>query len=175
MESPAIVIRRAGLDDAAALSMIGAATFLETYAHMIGITDMVAHNGAKNSFDAWRGFARHPDAAIWIAEMPVTGVPVGYALLTTPDLPIELKPEDIELRRIYLLSKWQGGGLGRRLIEQTIGYARAMGKRRFLIGVYSENASAIAFYRRIGCDLIGTRTFQIGDATFNDLIFGMDL
>ncbi|MET0374709.1 MAG: GNAT family N-acetyltransferase [Rhizorhabdus sp.] len=175
MDGPAIVIRRAGLEDAAALSMIGAASFLESYAHMIGIADMVAHNGVKNSSDAWRGFARDPDAATWIAEMPVTGVPIGYALLTAPDLPIDLKPEDIELRRIYLLSKWQRGGLGRRLIEQAIGYARAMGKRRFLIGVYSENEGAIAFYRRMGCDLVGTRTFQVGDATFNDLIFGMNL
>lgn len=169
------VIRRAGPDDVAALSLIGAATFVETYAHMIGIADMIAHVGATNSVDAWRGFARDPDAAIWIAEMPKTAAPLGYALLTSPDLPIELHAEDIELRRIYLLSKWHGGGAGRRLIEQAIGYARAMGKRRFLIGVYSENTGAIGFYRRMGCELVGTRSFQVGDTIFNDLIFGMDL
>lgn len=169
------VIRRAGLEDAAALAMVGAATFLETYAHMIGVADMVAHVGATNSIDAWRGFARDPHAAMWIAELPETAAPVGYALLTAPELPIELRAEDVELRRIYLLSKWHGGGLGRRLIEQAIGYARAMGKRRLLIGVYSENNAAIGFYRRIGCDLAGTRSFRVGGATFNDLIFGMAL
>ena len=155
--------------------MIGAATFLESYAHMIGVADMIAHIGDKNSTDAWRGFARDPDCATWIAEMPQTAVPVGYALLTSPDLPIDLRPEDIELRRIYFLSKFHGRGLGRRLIEQAIGYARAMGKRRFLIGVYSENIGAIGFYQRMGCALIGTRRFRVGGAEFNDLIFGMDL
>ena len=169
------VIRRAGPEDAAALAMIGAATFLESYAHMIGVADLVAHIGATNSVDAWRGFARHPNAAMWIAELPETAAPIGYALLTAPDLPIELRAEDVELRRIYLLSKWHGGGLGRRLIEQAIGYARAMGKRRLLIGVYSENSGAIGFYRRMGCALAGTRSFQVGDTMFNDLIFGMDL
>lgn len=172
---PDPVIRRAGPDDAAALSLIGAATFLESYAHMIGVADMVAHIGAKNSVEAWRGFARDPDTAMWIAELPETAAPIGYALLTAPDLPIDPRAEDIELRRIYLLSKWHGGGLGRRLIEQAIGYARAMGKRRLLIGVYSENGSAIGFYRRIGCELAGTRSFRVGDTMFNDLIFAMEL
>lgn len=169
------VIRRAGPDDAAALALVGAATFLETYAHMIGIADMIAHVGDKNSVQAWCGFATDPGCAAWIAEMPETSAPVGYALLTPPDLPVAPKVEDVELRRIYFLSKWHGQGLGRRLIEQAIGYARAMGKRRLLIGVYSENEAAIGFYRRMGCGLVGTRRFQVGDATFDDLIFGMDL
>lgn len=173
MSSP--VIRRAGLDDAAALSMIGAASFLESYAHMIGVADIIAHVGAKNSADAWRRFAQDPGNAIWIAELPETTAPVGYALLTEPDLPIEPRDGDIELRRIYLLSKWQGGGLGRRLIETAIGHARAAGKRRFLIGVAGDNDGAIGFYRRIGCEQIGTRQFQVGDTLFDDLIVGMDL
>jgi ribosomal protein S18 acetylase RimI-like enzyme len=155
--------------------MIGAATFLETYAHMISVADMVAHVGATNSVQAFRGVATDPGSALWIAELPSTAAPVGYAVLTPPELPIALQPEDIELRRIYLLSRWHAGGLGRRLIEHAIGYARAMGKRRFLIGVYSENERAIGFYRRMGCELVGRRRFEVGDAVFDDLIFGMDL
>ena len=155
--------------------MVGAASFLETYAHMIGVADMVQHIRDKNSDAAYRAFARDPDCALWIAEMPQTAVAIGYALLTPPDLPVEIRAEDIELRRLYLLSKWHGGGLGRRLIEQTIAFARAMGKRRFLIGVYSENEAAIGFYRRMGCEMVGRRRFQVGDTWFDDLIFGMDL
>ncbi len=169
------VLRRAGADDAAALAMVGAATFLETYAHMIGIADMVAHVRGKNSEEAWRGFAAEPDSALWIAELPETRAPVGYALLTAPDLPIDIDPGDIELRRIYVLSRWHGGGLGRRLIEATIDHARADGRKRLLIGVYSGNEGALGFYRRMGCERIGTRRFQVGDAVFDDLILGMAL
>lgn len=169
------VVRRAGQDDAAALALIGAATFLESYAHMIGVADMVAHVGGKSSPDAWHTFAQDPDSAIWIAELPATRAPVGFALLTPPDFPIATDDNDVELRRIYVLGKWHGGGLGRKLIEETITYARAAGKRRFLVGVYSGNDSAIGFYRRIGCELVGERRFQVGDAVFDDLIFGMDL
>jgi ribosomal protein S18 acetylase RimI-like enzyme len=172
---PGPVIRRAGPDDAAALAMVGAAAFLESYAHFIGVADMLRHIAAKNSVDAFSGFARDPACALWLTELEQTAVPVGFALLTPPDLPIESDAGDIELRRIYLLSKWQGGGLGRRLIETAIDHARATGKRRLLIGVYSGNDGAIGFYRRIGCEQVGTRRFQVGDAVFDDLILGMKL
>jgi GNAT superfamily N-acetyltransferase len=167
------VIRRAGPEDAAALAMVGAATFLESYAHFIPIADMLAHVADKNSPEAYRAFADDPACALWIAEMRETRTPVGFALLTPPDLPIEVDEGDIELRRIYLLSKWQGGGLGRRLIEATIEHARALGRRRLLIGVYSGNDGAIGFYRRMGCEPVGTRRFQVGEALFDDLILGM--
>lgn len=169
------VIRRAGPGDSAALAMVGAATFLESYAHMIGVADMLQHVAGKNSPEAYRAFAGDPDCALWIAELPETRSPVGFALLTPPDLPIEIDEGDIELRRIYLMSKWQGGGLGRRLIETTIDHARMLGRKRFLIGVYSGNDGAIGFYRRMGCEPIGTRRFQVGDAVFDDLIFGLAL
>ncbi len=155
--------------------MVGAATFLESYAHMIGLADMIAHVGAKNSVEAHAAFLADPGSAAWLVSLPATDTPVGYALLTPPDLPIAIEPDDIELRRIYILSKWQGRGLGGRLAAAAIDHARSIGKRRLLIGVYSGNGGAIGFYKRLGAEQIGTRRFQVGDAVFDDLIFGLDL
>jgi ribosomal protein S18 acetylase RimI-like enzyme len=169
------VIRRAGQKDAAALALVGAATFLESYAHFIGFADMLAHIASKNSEAAYRAFAADPDCALWIAELPETASPIGFALLSPPDLPIAIDDGDIELRRIYVLSKFQGAGLGRRLIEATIGHAIAIGKRRLLIGVYSGNDGAIGFYRRMGAERIGTRRFQVGESVFDDLVFALNL
>lgn len=169
------VFRRAGREDAAALALVGAATFLESYGHFIAVADMLAHVGQKNGEAAYRAFADDPACALWIAEMPLTGAPVGYALLTPPDLPIDIDDDDIELRRIYLLSKFHGGGLGRRLMQATMDHARSAGKRRLLIGVYSGNDGAIGFYRRMGGEQVGTRRFQVGDALFDDLIFAVEL
>ena len=169
------VIRRAGQGDAAALALVGAATFLESYAHFIGLADMVAHVGSKNSEAAYRAFATDPGCALWIAAISETAAPIGYALLTPPDLPITIDDGDIELRRIYILSKFHGGGLGRRLIEATIDHVRAAGKSRLLIGVYSGNDGAIGFYRRMGAEQIGTRRFQVDDALFDDLVFALNL
>ncbi|MFZ5705044.1 MAG: GNAT family N-acetyltransferase [Pseudomonadota bacterium] len=169
------VIRRAVCEDAAALALVGAATFLETYAHMIGLPDMLLHFEGKNSADAWRAFTSDPAGAAWIAELPETRAPIGFALLTPPDLPIETGPADIELRRIYVMGKWHGHKLGRQLVDAAIAHARERGMQRLLIGVYSGNDAAIGFYRRLGCELAGSRRFRVGDAVFDDLIFGLDL
>ena len=93
------VIRRATPDDAAALSLIGRATLLETYARMVPVSDLIAFAWNGHSEDDYRGFVERHCAA-WIAAIPETGAPVGYALLTEPDLPIATDDGDAELRRI---------------------------------------------------------------------------
>jgi len=43
---------------------------------------------------------------------------VGYLVLGTPDVPVkDPDPNDWEIKRIYLLSRFQGSGNGRRLME----------------------------------------------------------
>jgi len=168
------VIRRASPDDAAALSLVGRATLLETYAHMVPVTDLIAFAWNGHSEEDYRGFVERHCAA-WIAAVPSTGAPIGYALLTDPDLPMEIGATDIELRRIYILSKFHGGGLGRKLFETTTAHARELGMKRMLIGVNAENEKAIAFYRYMGAAKVGTRRFQVGSTLFDDLILGVTL
>jgi ribosomal protein S18 acetylase RimI-like enzyme len=171
-----VVVRRATADDADALSLVAAATFLESYAHMIKAADMLAHVGRFHAADAYRAFAADPACGLWIAELGQGGAPVGYALLTPPDLPIpDLGPEDCELRRIYILSRHHGGGIGHRLMRMLTEHARAMGKTRLFVGVHSENDGAIAFYGRSGFTDAGRRIFRVGDTEYDDLIFAMDI
>jgi ribosomal protein S18 acetylase RimI-like enzyme len=87
----------------------------------------------------------------------------------------DLSADDIELKRIYLLSRFQGNGRGNRLMEGALNAARAMGKKRILLGVYAKNAKALAFYRKHGFAQVGTRTFQVGSSVFHDLVLGRAL
>lgn len=170
------MVRRATADDADALSLLAAATFLESYAPMIKAADMLTHVGCFHTADAYHAFAADPACGLWIAEAGQGGAPVGYALLTLPDLPIEgLTPEDCELRRIYVLSRHHGIGVGRRLMRMLIDHARAMGKTRLFVGVHSGNDGAIAFYGQAGFADAGRRTFRVGDTDYDDLIFAMDI
>ena len=47
-DGPSWTIREAGADDAAALALIGAATFLETFAGILDGDAIVAHCAAKH-------------------------------------------------------------------------------------------------------------------------------
>jgi ribosomal protein S18 acetylase RimI-like enzyme len=172
--APAPVIRRCTPADIPALSLIGAATFLESFAGILEGANILEHCARKHSERSYRVALKAPEAAAWVAELK--GAPVGYALVTPPsELPVPLDPGDLELKRIYLLSRFHGSGTAVHLMKQAMEFAHAAGAKRFLLGVYAQNARAIAFYRRQGFTEVGTRTFHIGSGTYHDLILAAQL
>jgi diamine N-acetyltransferase len=112
---------------------------------------------------------------LWLAEAERGGAPVGYAVLTTPDLPeADPGPRDLEIRRIYLLSRFQGGGTGRALMQAALDAARAAGAPRVVLGAYNENP-VVGFYERFGFALVGERRFQVGPRVYNDVVMAVTL
>lgn len=168
-------LRRAEPADAAALSLVASATFLETYADEISGENMVAHCAAKCSPAFFAGWLAAPDHHLTIAEHANSGAPLGYTALTPPDLPIAGGAELIELRRIYVLLPAIGGGLGSALMARAIVDARALGNTRLALGVNPRNTRARAFYERHGFQVIGEREFQVGAMRFVDPVYALNL
>ncbi|MEW6157518.1 MAG: GNAT family N-acetyltransferase [Verrucomicrobiota bacterium] len=170
------VIRRCFVGDEVALSLVGQAAFLEAFAGVISGRDIVLHcerQHAPAKYAAWLADGR---SAIWIAEVEPGAAPVGYLVLTTPDLPLpDIAPTDFEVKRIYLLHRFQGRGIGARLMEEARTHAICQGSRRLLLGVYSGNSAAIGFYERLGYVRIGTRPFAVGANTYHDLVLALPL
>ncbi len=165
-------IRVAIPGDEAALALVGAATFLETYADKVRGADIVSHCAAKHSaavYAAWLGDDR---CRVWAAET-ATGALVGYLVLTPATLPDgEAHPDDLEIQRIYVLSRVQAGGVGYRLMQGALEEAAQRRARQVVLGVLKKNTQAVAFYRRQGFAEIGTRQFQVGAAVFDDYVLG---
>ncbi len=171
-----IRLRLAAPADAPALALVASATFLETFADIIAGPDIVAHVAANNSAEKFGDWIGDAENRLWIAERKATAAPIGYALLTAPDLPdIVTGADDAELKRIYILSRYHGGGLAGRMMEAVIAEAKAMGKTRLLLGVYAANDRALAFYRKQGFGIVGDRRFQVGAALFEDKIMARAL
>lgn len=174
--APRAQVREAGPADAPALALVGAATFLDTYSGILPSASILAHCAHHHRPEAYLAFLERPGVRIWLAEADPGGAPVGYSLLTDPDFPSEIpQPGDLELRRIYLLSKFHGTGTGRRLLDRALEGARAAGAGRLLLGVYPHNHRAIAFYRRAGFEQVGHRTFRVGASEFYDPVFALSL
>ena len=95
--------------------------------------------------------------------------------MTAPDLPVAPEPGDIELRRIYALSRMHGSGLGRALMAQVLADAVRLGTRRVLLGVWGGNARAHRFYERQGFTRIGTRQFRVGSMVHDDFVYARDV
>ena len=96
---------------------------------------------------------------------------VAPASLPLPDL----SHDDAEVKRIYLLHRVQGSGIGVRLMNEAVAFAAEAGARRVLLGVYEKNDRAVAFYERFGFTRVGTRRFRVGHNDYDDLILGFDL
>lgn len=164
-------LRRAEAADAAALALVGAATFLETYANLLPSADILAHVARQHTAAVYAGWLQDPRCGCWLAEHPPGRAPVGYLVATPPDLPLpDVDERDWEIRRIYVLHRFQGAGLGRGLMAQAMDAAREMGKRRVLLGVYSRNAAALRFYAALGFRQAGTRSFRVGNHDYHDFI-----
>ena len=168
-----IMLRTCVPRDEEALELVGAATFLETFAGLLTGADILAHcrvQHAANQYAAWLADAKY---RLCVAELK--GAAVGFAVLSPPDLPVAVTTDDIELKRIYLLHRFQGGGLGRRLLEWSAAQARELGKRRLLLGVKADNTAALAFYDRVGFVRIGERKFLVGSMLCDDYILSLSL
>ncbi len=174
MTGPEITIREAQPADLGRLALIGATTFLETYAETVDGDDLVAHCAKQHSEAKYRELLSATDARAWLAEVQPGRAPVGYLVMTRPDLPAA-ESGDLEVRRVYVLQRYQGRRVGVRLLNEAIAAARAAGARRLLLGVYSENEPAIAFYTRIGFRRIGTREFSVGAGTYHDYVLALAL
>src|SRR5262249_13957365 len=144
-----IAIRAAASADASRLALIGQATFLQSYAHMLHADDILAHCTNQHSAAFYAEQLANPAARFWLAEIEFGAAPIGYLMLDKPHLPNETGPDDIEIRRIYVLHRFHGEHVGARLVSAALDAARDMGRRRALLAVYHGNTPAIAFYRRM--------------------------
>lgn len=164
-------LRRAEPADAAACSLIAGATFLEAFAGILDGADIVAHVADKSGAANFAAWATDAASVVTLAEAPTGGAPLGYSLLTTPDLPVPAEDDDIELKRIYALAPTHGTGLGPALMQRAIDDARALGRKRMLLGVYGGNARAQRFYAKQGFAVVGNRRFKVGATWHDDLVF----
>lgn len=169
-------IRAAAPADAARLSLVGQATFLESYAGMLPVGDILAHGEKQHAAGAYARWLADPEWHCWLVEAVHGAAPVGYLLMGPPDLPvIETDARDLEIRRIYLLHRFHHKGLASALMVAATARARERGCRRLLLGVYSRNDAALAFYARMGFERIGERRFRVGENEYFDYVLGRTL
>ena len=163
------ILRRAGQADAEALAAVGTATFTETFGHLYPPDDLARFLAEAHGLDRIRADLADPAQALWLAE--AAGAVVGYALAGPCGLPHpEVRPEDGELKRLYLLRRAQNCGLGGRLLDRALGWLLEAGPRTVWIGVWSENFGAQRLYARRGFVKVGEYGFAVGQTVDREFI-----
>ena len=163
------LIRRAGAADAQALAAIGVATFIETFGHLYPQSDLTRYLEEAYNLRRTEADLADPGKASWLVE--ADGEVVGYATVGPCTLPHpEVTAGCGELKRIYVLKPWQGGGLAARLLGVTVDWLEREGPRNIWLGVWSENHRALRFYARHGFTRAGEYDFHVGDTVDHEYI-----
>ena len=160
-------VRRVGPEAADGLALIGSATFLETFADAVDYRSMTSYCAEEHGVSAYQRYLGQPQTAAWLAETATGNGPIGYALLCAGDLPV-IESGDLELKRIYTLSRFHGAGVGGHLLKSVLDHAATMGAKRLVLSVYVGNARAIAFYRKHGFNRIACLGFRVNDHEYEN-------
>ena len=102
--------------------------------------------------------------------------PVGYFKLNENEAQSDLKGEDsLELERIYVIPKFQGIGLGKRMLQHVKKLASQSTKTFLWLGVWEHNKAVIKFYEVNGFSKFGKHPYYIGKDKQMDWLMRFDL
>ena len=110
-----------------------------------------------------KGFLEHFEPArerCWIAEMD--GARVGCVFL------VQKNRATAKLRLLLVEPRARGTGLGRRLVDECIAFARAKGYRKLVLWTHAHLAAARHIYRAVGFVRVG----QEAHRTFGPRVVG---
>jgi ribosomal protein S18 acetylase RimI-like enzyme len=159
--------------DATAISLLGQATILETYAGIAEGSDLYAYITKDLGVETFRGLLTSQRARTWIVETDVGNCAVGYALVLFGEGTEAVSTTVLE--RLYLLYRFHGLGLGRRLMEEALADARARESTLMSLKVNAQNTKSIDFYERYGFKTVSEEPFRAGDRDYRTLVMHLAL
>lgn len=143
-------IRRATVEDAAALQDLACRTFYDTFVGTAAEEDFPAAFAVWFNIPALEARITDERTEVLMAE-DATGKPAGFAIFRrdAPPFPAQ-HAEGFELQNLYLETWAHGTGLAQELMQRYFDSARAHGLDFLWLGVWEHNYRAQRFYTKMG-------------------------
>jgi diamine N-acetyltransferase len=74
------------------------------------------------------------------------------------------------VHQLYILSVYQNLGLGKKLMKSAAERAKSMGLDKVWLGVMVKNESAVAWYEKMGYEVVENAPFTMGKTTVDHFI-----
>jgi diamine N-acetyltransferase len=159
--------------DENALSLVAQATILETYAGITDGDDLTRYVRAELSVSDFSRMLANDRTRAWIAETVSGNCAVGYAVAVSDEV---AKPfSSFELKRLYVFYKFHGNGLGKKLVDDVLSFAKGMNSETIWLQVHEANSHAIKFYKHFGFVQTGTDLFRAGEGSYRVLTLSLTL
>jgi len=167
------IIRRCHVGDETALSLLGKATFLETYAGNAEAADLLAYVETEHSIESYRLWLASDFAHIWVAETSVGRSAIGYVVALISQN--AGSGAEMEIKRLYLLYRFHRNGLGQLLMNEILATARRNRVAELFLKVQDANQNAVDFYSRNGFRVVGDEPFRAGERNYKVLVMRLAL
>lgn len=158
-------IRRATIDDAAALAEIAERTFRDTFAKDNTAEDLEAYVKSAYGETLQRRELENPDVLALLGESE-DGTLIAYAQMRRVRSP----HGEVEILRFYVDKAHHGQGLAQQLMNAAVDAARELGAKTVWLGVWERNFRAIAFYAKCGFQDVGSQPFLVGSDLQTDRV-----
>lgn len=170
----AVSIRTASAEDVLLISALATVTFYEAYFEQDAPHDLARYLNESFAPDVVSAEMAAGGSTFFIAFRGEHAV--GYAILREGEVhPSVSNRNAIELRRIYLVERVWGTGIGEKMLGHCLEYSRSIGKDVLWLGVWQENRRGLSFYKKHGFKAVGTLTFPYGDSVGINDVMEIDL
>ena len=152
-----IEYRTAVSDDAALIAEFGRRTFVDAFAAQNRAEDIEQY--VAKTYGEMQQRAEIEDPASLVLLALHEGTLIAYAWLRHD-----------EIARFYVSNEWHGHGIAQELMRRIEECARSAGFTTLWLGVWEQNARAIAFYQKCGFAITGTQPFLLGNDLQTDYV-----
>lgn len=158
------MIRRATVDDAAALAELAERTFRDTFAADNKPEDLAMHIANYYGEPQQRREIESVDGITLVVEDD------RRLIAYTQIRRAPSKHGDVEIARFYVDRAHHGRGIAQSLMAAAHDAARELGGTTLWLGVWERNPRAIAFYEKCGFRDVGSHAFLVGTDLQTDRI-----
>jgi ribosomal protein S18 acetylase RimI-like enzyme len=156
-----ITIEPALLSDALEIAEFSRRTFRESFADQNSFENMEKFM-RQFSTDTLAAEVSHEENTFFVARLEKEIM--GYIKLTLAEKPAELAGlKNIEIARIYIDKKMKGQGIGNKLMQAGLDFAKMSGFEVVWLGVWEFNSAALKFYKKWGFERFSEHIFMLGD------------
>lgn len=169
-----ISVRTCNEKDVDTLVTLGIKTFRDTFDDFNTPDNMMRYINKTFTKKAVQEEMRQPGTVYFLA---LDGrQPAGYAKMRVSENPQELgKVAAMEIERLYAHNQYIGKRVGYMLLKACEDFAKKKRSGAVWLGVWENNARAIAFYEKNGFKRFGQHTFMLGEDPQTDLLMRKDL
>lgn len=169
-----VVLRTAGPADAEPLAALAAITFPLACPPTTTTADQQAFLAAHLSAARFAQHLTDPARTVLVGEDD--GRLLGYVMTVDGDPAdprvaacVHRRPT-VELSKCYAHPDAHGTGLAARLVAAALEQAARRGAAGIWLGVNVHNERARRFYTKAGFEVVGTKQFQVGSRTEDDVV-----